>query len=221
MEKMNESGMLGELAAALNKAQAQMGPVIKDSKNPFFKSKYAKLPDVIDALRAPLADNGLCFVQTHAEREDHTYLVTKIMHISGQWISGELKLRPGKNDMQGIMAASTYAKRCALVAMFGLAEEDDDGNATQRRHEVVEEVKNLSDDIPDPVSPINLSRTWSEKKVLVTQLQAELSWNKEAMASLIQNVSKGRVSTIGMMTDEEFERLIAKMRNEIKVGEVK
>ena len=60
---INQSESISELATALSKAQAQMGSAIKDSENPFFKSKYADLTSVIAAVRKPFADNGLSFVQ--------------------------------------------------------------------------------------------------------------------------------------------------------------
>jgi hypothetical protein len=124
-----QSATIGKLAEALSKAQAELGPVVKGAKNPFFKSNYAKLSDIIDVIREPLEHHGLAFCQPLREEGENTYLVTKLLHTSGEWIMGEMKLLPTKKDMQGVASAITYAKRYSLVAMVGLAEEDDDGNA--------------------------------------------------------------------------------------------
>ena len=60
---MNKSDTIASLAAALNKAQAEMSGAKKSAKNPFFKSNYANLEEVINCVKEPFADNGLSFVQ--------------------------------------------------------------------------------------------------------------------------------------------------------------
>jgi hypothetical protein len=60
---MTTSESINEIAAALAKAQSEMGGAVKDSANPFFKSKYADLSSVWDACRGPLTKNGLSVVQ--------------------------------------------------------------------------------------------------------------------------------------------------------------
>lgn len=122
-----ESATIGKLAEALAKAQGQMDNAKKDSLNPHFKNKYADLAAVIDAVKEPLAKNGLSYVQYF---EDDNYLITKIMHSSGEWISGRMKLLLQKQDMQGLGSATTYARRQGLTSMIGIAQEDDDGNAS-------------------------------------------------------------------------------------------
>lgn len=123
-----ESATIGKLAEALAKAQAAMDSAKKDSINPHFKSKYADLAAVIDAVRQPLGFNGLSYVQ-YVDKSDGTLcLITKLMHISGEWISGSLPLLMSKNDMQGFGASLTYARRYSLSAMVGIAQDDDDGN---------------------------------------------------------------------------------------------
>ena len=61
---MDRSEQIKELATALATAQGEMGSAIKDSDNPFFKSKYADLASVWDACRDPLSKNGFSVVQT-------------------------------------------------------------------------------------------------------------------------------------------------------------
>lgn len=131
---MKTSEQIGDLAAALAKAQGELKNVIKDSNNPFFKSKYASLDGVLDSVKGPLSKNGLSIIQGHAlsfEGEGLTLLQTRLMHSSGQWIEVEtpLIIPAQKHDMQGIGSATTYARRYALCAIIGLAETDDDGEA--------------------------------------------------------------------------------------------
>lgn len=133
-----QSTEIGKLAEALAKAQAEMQPAKKDSVNPFFKSSYADLASIWEACRAPLTKNGLCVVQTVASASNEIsnrdfVLVTKLLHSSGEWISGSYPINPIKQDPQGYGSAVTYARRYSLMAIVGIAPEEDDGEAAQDR----------------------------------------------------------------------------------------
>jgi len=125
---MNTSPEINKLAEALAKAQAEISGAHKDSTNPHFKSKYADLESTWDACRGPLTKNGLSVVQTVHVEDKGYYLRTMLCHSSGQFIQGECPLLLMKNDMQGLYAASTYARRLSLSAMVGICPTDDDGN---------------------------------------------------------------------------------------------
>ena len=127
---MNRSEQINELAAALATAQGQMGGAKKESDNPFFKSKYADLASVVDAIRGPFAEHGLSYVQAPKPIDGERVCVeTLLMHASGQWISSEVDVPVSKQDAQGYGSALTYARRYGLQAIAGVAAEDDDGNA--------------------------------------------------------------------------------------------
>jgi len=132
---MNKSESIVQLARALTLAQKDMGKASMDSANPFFKSKYADLTSVWEACRKPLTDNGLSIVQTLgiAGVSEFQVLETILLHNSGEWISGILKLNPVKNDPQGMGSAITYARRYSLAAMVGICPEDDDGEGAMKR----------------------------------------------------------------------------------------
>ena len=128
---MNKSESIAGLAAALAKAQGQMKGAVKDSANPFFKSKYADLASVVEAIRAAFSANGLSYIQTvEPSEKDEVRVETTLLHSSGEWIScGVLSLPVSKVDAQGYGSALTYARRYSLSAAVGVAPEDDDGNA--------------------------------------------------------------------------------------------
>ena len=125
-----QSELINELVGAMNRAQLKMQPARKDKENPFFKSHYADLPAVWDALQ-PFREEGLVFTQSPSDSPDgYIVLDTQITHTSGQWMRSRLKMRLTKDDPQGAGSALTYARRYALGCMSGLVtEEDDDGNA--------------------------------------------------------------------------------------------
>lgn len=123
---MNKSESIKELAIALCKFQGAVEKIKKTTTNPFFKSKYANLTDILDVIRQPLSNAGLSFVQFPKGQHE---LETMLMHISGEWMSETYEMPPTKNDPQGLGSAITYQRRYALGAILGLnIDEDDDGN---------------------------------------------------------------------------------------------
>jgi hypothetical protein len=126
---MNKSETIKELAAGLAKAQALIEGAAKDGNNPHFRSKYATLASVVDAVKEPLAKNGLSYTQVLHDAENAVKVETIILHQSGEWLScGCLSVPVSKHDAQGFGSALTYARRYSLSAAFGVAPEDDDGN---------------------------------------------------------------------------------------------
>lgn len=131
---MEQSAEIGKLAEALAKAQAQMMGAKKDSKNPFFKSDYADLKSVTDAIKGPLNDNDISWVQGVGNSENGwPSVTTMLMHKSGQFIKSSFALAPKKNDPQGVGSAVTYARRYSLAAICGVYQTDDDGEASMDR----------------------------------------------------------------------------------------
>lgn len=145
---MNKSESIKDLAAALSKAQGAMRAAIKDSANPFFKSKYSDLASVIEAIRKPLSENGLAFVQgTDFDDSCGVIVETMLMHSSGEWISARIKMVPTKNDPQGIGSCVTYAKRYGLQALVGIPSDDDDGNTASGNAVKPESFKSIAEDV--------------------------------------------------------------------------
>ena len=126
---MKKSESIKHIAAALNKAQAEMSGAKKGANNPFFKSKYADMNSVVDAVRIPFCNNGLSYSQFPIMQDNKVGVETILMHESGEWMSDILVLPMVKQDPQAAGSAITYAKRYALQSIAGIPSEDDDGNA--------------------------------------------------------------------------------------------
>jgi hypothetical protein len=129
---MNKSESIKELAIAMCKAQSEMGGAHKGANNPFFKSKYADLGAVIEAVKEPFATNGLSYVQFPIENNERIGIETILMHKSGEWLSNEFTVKLTKQDAQGAGSAITYCRRYGLQAVAGIPSEDDDGNAASK-----------------------------------------------------------------------------------------
>ena len=148
---MNQSESISNLTLALSIVQGKMSHAVKDSANPFFKSKYADLESVWDVCRSLLSENGLAvmqfpgdinFVQLEKDNGDVNIatkmsLTTIISHKSGEWISKEMSVPVTKPDAQGAGSALTYMRRYALAAVVGVVQADDDGNAASSPKPVV------------------------------------------------------------------------------------
>lgn len=126
--RVEKSESIGELMAALCKAQASMGGASKSAVNPFFKSKYADLTEVrkvamvihefgLSITQFPCGDNGL---------------VTILGHESGQYISCEMNMKPVKSDPQGIGSCLTYMRRYSMQSVLGIPAADDDANEASK-----------------------------------------------------------------------------------------
>ena len=125
------SDQIDQLATALAKAQGEMSVAGKNQKNPFFKSNYADFEAIIHASRPALSKYGLSVVQPPMIQQDgESYLVTILMHSSGQWIKSTAKHNPPKTDIQSLSSYNTYLKRMCYASLVGVATgDDDDGEA--------------------------------------------------------------------------------------------
>ena len=120
---MNKSETIELLAQALLKAQTEFMTASKDAKNPFFKSKYATLNSVWEAVATALHNNGLVCIQPIVNK----MVATTIIHTSGQFITSECPIVCAKqNDPQALGSAITYSRRYALASMLGVMTDDDD-----------------------------------------------------------------------------------------------
>ena len=168
---MNKSDSIAKLAMALCEVQKTKLFALTSKKNPFFKSKYADISSVWDAIRLPLTSNGLAITQTFInDNMDGVTIETTLMHISGEYISGSLYIKPEKNTPQGAGSAITYGRRYALMAIVGISPEDDDGERAmaRKRNKQRETPKTTTNgsDVPGAVikkpEPGKTIETWDE-----------------------------------------------------------
>lgn len=130
---MNHSESIIKITPAYLKAQKETGAAVKDSANPFFKSKYADLGSVMEACKKALNDNGISVLQPVNGDEVETVLV----HESGEWFSSSTKIVcKASNDPQAYGSAITYARRYGLQSMVFIPAEDDDAEGAMVRPEV-------------------------------------------------------------------------------------
>jgi hypothetical protein len=129
---MNKSESIKNIAGALVDFQSSVSKVAKEANNPFFKSKYASLANILDTIQKPLSECGLAISQF----PDGNALTTIILHAdSGEWMESSYVMPVAKqNDPQAMGSAMTYARRYALGSILNLnIDDDDDGEKAMGR----------------------------------------------------------------------------------------
>ena len=117
------------IATAFIKAQSEMSAPKKDNSNPFFKSKYADLNSVLEAVMKPLHNNGIAVLQPTVCIDGRNYVKTILLHESGEMLESFTEILYAKvNDAQGQGSGITYARRYGLQSLCGVGADDDDGN---------------------------------------------------------------------------------------------
>lgn len=144
---MIKTESISKLAAALVKAQKNMGAAIKEGKNPYFKSNYASLSNVIDAAVPALNDNGVAVLQLCHHENGKNFVRTLLVHESGELLGADTEIICSKaNDAQAYGSAISYARRYSLQAAVTLKAEDSDAEDTVVRSTTApqQEVKRAS-----------------------------------------------------------------------------
>ena len=108
----------------LLEVQKEVGAISKDSKNPFFKSKYFDINQLIEHVQPVLNKHGLVLTQPIIKG----YVFSCLNDIdSTDCIESSLQL-PELNDPQKLGSCITYYRRYTLASLLGLQAEDDDAN---------------------------------------------------------------------------------------------
>ena len=158
----NKESSSDTLTTVLAKAQSELKKAAKSADNPYFKSKYAGLDEVIEACRNTLNKHGIAVTQTveytpevtrTGEKSEDKYttpqqtlLVTTLLY-GDQSIRSVIPLNYKLGDMQSFGSALTYARRYGLASICCLATEDsldDDGNKAVGEEKVAAKVNKRS-----------------------------------------------------------------------------
>lgn len=201
---MNKSDSIKNLSIALSKFQGEIKNPNNTAVNPFFKSKYAPLNDVLNLVRPVLAKNGLSVVQAPSGDGENIIVTTTLLHESGEWIEfPSLTLRADKATAQGAGSAITYARRYSLSAVLGISSEDDgDGNQSNTDKKQVEKPKNKS-------AENNMA---SEKQLsLIYKLSKERNYNSQNMSNYIKSMYQKNSSK--ELTKQEASELIEMLQS--------
>jgi len=119
--------------AALARAQATYTSAQKGGYNPHYKSSFSTFEDLVLASRESLVREGLSVSQYLTSEDDKDYLITLLMHSSGEIIKSKMRIYvKDSTDIQKFGSAMTYLKRYVYASICGIAtsEHDDDAQDT-------------------------------------------------------------------------------------------
>ena len=125
---MEKSESIAALAAALSKAQAELEAARMDAVNPYFKSKYATLGNIIEAAKPVIKKHELSVSQFPINNGNSIGVRTLLMHSSGEWISDQIMVPfdlEARNLAQAAGAIISYLRRYSLAAVLGIYAEED------------------------------------------------------------------------------------------------
>jgi hypothetical protein len=117
-----------QIATALLKAQSEMSNPKKGSTNPFFKSKYADLNSIREAVIPILNSNGISVLQPIVHEDNKNFVKTILLHESGEYLESLTEIIYNKiNDAQAQGSGISYARRYSLQSFVCVGADDDDG----------------------------------------------------------------------------------------------
>lgn len=198
---MQLSNNITDLAKALALAQAELTNPYNTADNPFFKSKYAPLPDILNLVRPVLTKHGISVVQSPVGEGDKIGIETLLIHASGQYILCEpCYLKPVKSDPQTAGGAITYARRYALNAVLGISgEEDDDGNGASKKNDTAQS--------PPPPTKQQLPFVSKEQRQELVNL-AKSKWPDNAIERFTEYTKYASTHKVPLDKFEEVKKII-------------
>ena len=180
-----------------------------DGDNPFFKSKYTTLAQALSAIQ-PATEYGLCHSQLNEyeilpDGQILTIVVTKLMHVSGdepiisRFPVPKLPSNP-KNVHQEAGSAQTYARRYGLLSVYGLANDDDDGNSLMNK--------------PEPKQGVAKTPTKPNQKLEPTAVLKKLPdpISKEAREAILE-----QLKTLQQLHPDKMKAVIEAFKNKFNI----
>lgn len=220
---MKKSPQINELSKALTLVQGKIEDAKTDSTNPHFKSRYPSLASVYASCRKLLSEHGIAIVQSPSVTEKGEVRITTLMaHVSDQFIEDSFDLMPKDKSPQAYGSAVSYGRRYALMAMIGIASDDDDGSSasTPYDHSTTQPVsanKNYSQGVSHQKQSVAIKTNPSEfsgdRGYVVTDrqlkrlyaIQMEQGWAKAEVSQYIEKAFNKKSST--ELTKGEYDVL--------------
>lgn len=182
-----------------------MGPALKGAKNPHFRSSYADLSSVVEAIREPFTSHGLAWVQAPSldAASGLVTVTTRIVHSSGQWVEASVSAMPGrggKADLspQAVGSVVTYLRRYGLQALAGVPAADDDAEAAMGRSARPAPAPQRPPQRRAPAPPPAAEARWSDaERARFCARLGDMSLDYDAVAEFCEAKGRPRPSVMG------------------------
>ncbi len=212
---MRTSEAINELSTALAKAQGEFTTIekrkhakIKTNSGKDYGYAYADISDVLAAVLPVLSKNGLSVIQPTVVIEHAMFVVTRLMHNSGQWIESEYPVCSINGDHQKMGGALTYSRRYALCSMLAVsADEDVDGEGAEAPPTKVESPK-AAVSAPKPAT----------KPTLATVKHDPAAALRDKARGIAREGSKAFNNWYHMLSDTEMDHVDAIAEELVDIG---
>ncbi|MCO4360953.1 ERF family protein [Staphylococcus agnetis] len=205
---MRMSENITEISKAISSFRKEVKQPIKDADNPFFKSKFVPLENVVEAVDQVAPNLGLSFVQWALNDENgRVGVATMLMHSSGEYIEFDpVFMNAEKNTPQGAGSLISYLKRYSLSAIFGItSDQDDDGNAAsgkQSKSEPKASSKTVGALKQEVLNFVELMKSLNKD---VTQQQAEKTFGIQNYTAMTERQAVNTINKIQTMAKKYKE----------------
>lgn len=163
----------------LLQAKKEMQAITKDSKNPYFKSKYFDINKLLSEVEPILQKHDLLLLQPLGNGSVSTYIHD---HESGEQVFSSIDL-PNIQDPQKMGSAITYYRRYTLQSLLGLQAEDDDANNASN--------KNTNNRLP-ALTDTQFEATKKATKTQILKVLSKFRMSEQQRADLTKLANDGR-----------------------------
>ncbi|KIX91449.1 single-stranded DNA-binding protein [Staphylococcus microti] len=205
---MKKSESVIEINKAMVAFRKEVKQPIKDKSNPFFKSKYVPLENVVEAIDEAATPHGLSYTQWALNDDSGRIgVATMLMHESGEYIEYDpVFMNAEKNTPQGAGSLISYLKRYSLSAIFGItSDQDDDGNAASgKQNKTDPKVSNKTVGIlkQEVLNFVELMKSLNKD---VTQQKAEKEFGIQSYTSMTEQQAVNTINKIKAMAKKYKE----------------
>ena len=190
-----QSPEIDKIALALSKAQSNFEVASKNKDNPYYKSSFSDLSELIKSSRKYLTENSLS-LSSMVYEDDNKYLIMQVTHSSGQFFRSIKILNPVKPDIQSFSAYLSYAQRILYSKLLCLSSSDDDGES--ERIALQENYKASQPPVTEKISSDQL-------KVLLQEIK-----NNETLIQGIKDAYK--ISCLSKIPKSEFNKVYNRLK---------
>lgn len=184
-----------EIIKALFSVSRELKNPLATADNPFYKSKYVPLSDLLEHIKPSLEKNNLFISQSPGTRDGFLVVTTTLFHISGDYIQTETAVNMGQ-DAQKTGGSITYARRYAISAIFSLGTEmDDDGNSSV----------NHTGEHPKQQKKLEFKEMWSKLESMATT--DEITKYKEEIKRDHPNLTEGQEKVVKKAFEKAWDRV--------------
>ncbi len=211
---MRTSQEINLIAAALVKIQSEIEPALKNAENPHFRSRFANLDSIWNVASPVLTKNNVAVFQggdLDGASGSVATLVTRLIHVSGQWIEGRMPLLSVKaNDPQALGSSITYMKRYGLAAALGITTTDDDTESSMDRSSIIQQKMNVAATQNTKLQPLTGGQNFVTQSPLSPQgaFGPDNTMSPEVVPSKIREIGGKRYADIPVAELQKHAKMV-------------